>query len=253
MQINSIPPATNQRRSLRLARTLSSNKVTRSTSTEVHVALPLHANKYASKKQLYSVWNKTLKQGKAIGCTPFTSSVGTGEEQFVTLICKLNSTGHRGLFAGQHFQPNATVALGNGNIQPSTSDVLDSAFHKIHNTVDSVLVLHRPTTTYPANLANTGGNDGKNNCRITHACHSEIWRLVATKHISPGEEILTPYGTAFTADINKHSSPEPPPSPPHQQAARISPKALVQCTFCKQKIQLYKLQAHKRMCGLRHR
>jgi hypothetical protein len=27
----------------------------------------------------------------------------------------------------------------------------------------------------------------------------------------------------------------------------------VQCTFCKQKIQLYKLQAHKRMCGLRHR
>ena len=249
------PPTTNHRRSLRLAtlqpqaKQLSFTRHTRSTFTGEHSALPLHPTQHTPHKKLYSQWDRKLQLGCSLGCTPFTSSVAKGK--LVKLICRVNNAGHRGLFAAQHFYESQIVALGNGVIQPRIPAILNTPDYKLHNTDDSVVILSAPTTVYPANLANTAGKHGNNNCTILHACHSQIWRLKATKHIAPGQEILTPYGKTFTANINQHALPcPPPPTPP--RPFQINPSTLVPCPYCTQNIKTYKLQAHKRMCVVNH-
>ena len=91
------------------------------------------------------------------------------------------------------------ITKGYGTIQKVSQSLKNDPTYKLHNTSSTVLLLWEPTTQYPANLANTAAKDSNtNNCRIKHQVNSNIWRLEATRALSPGDEVLVPYSYNFS-------------------------------------------------------
>lgn len=60
------------------------------------------------------------------------------------------------------------------------------------------LRLRPPTRAFAGNVCNTGAGVARNNCRYAYARGSDYVRLVATRRIRAGEEILVPYGGAYS-------------------------------------------------------
>ncbi len=97
------------------------------------------------------------------------------------------------------------------------------------------------TARAPGNLANTSdGSDAGNNARLCYKRGSPFASLVAVRLIKAGEEVLTPYGRKYTADLRAaHASAAALPPRPH-------PFADVQCGACGAHLQHKDLARHAR-------
>ena len=193
-----------------------------------------------TKIELYSYFDEQLKKGNSLGVHTFETM--TAINKSVTLKVQKNCVGGRGLRVAQKVRKGETIAKGYGTIKKISESVKDNPAYKLHNTRSTVLLLWEPTTQYPANLANTAAKDSNmNNCRIKHQVNSRIWRLEATRTLSPGDEVLVPYGQGFTTNINQLAKKQ-------KNTKLFPPKYKRECNFCKKLIQNYKMTNHQKMC-----
>jgi hypothetical protein len=144
--------------------------------------------------------DERLARGMALGGVVFSTNIHGKSHR---LSCTMDCVGGRGLRVFDAVAKGVTIARGSGKIVRREQAVVDSGSFKIYDTKDTYLLLDPPTTSMPAQLANTSDGVVANNCRISHKASSNYFSIVTLRALEPGEEVLVAYGSKYTTIVRE--------------------------------------------------